>query len=126
MNRVTEDAIADIARMTHETNRAWCYMWGDDSQPAWDEAPEWQRRSAMSGVRFVMENPDAPPSASHDNWLRDKAAEGWRYGAVKDPERKEHPCFVPYDELPWNQRVKDELFQAVARTLLGCYGRDTI
>ena len=27
-------------------------------------------------------------------------ADGWKYGPVKDPEKKEHPCFVPYDDLP--------------------------
>jgi hypothetical protein len=36
---------------------------------------------------------------------------------VKNPDAKEHPCFVPYDELPAEQRTKDYLFQAVVRAL---------
>ena len=35
-----------IARVCHEVNRAYCQALGDDSQPTWEEAPEWQRASA--------------------------------------------------------------------------------
>ena len=106
-----------IARVTHEANRAYCKSIGDDSQPAWDDAPEWQRSSAMNGVAFTIANPGAHPSASHDSWLAEKRAAGWTYGPAKDPEKKQHPCFVPYEALPPEQRAKDHLFQAVVRAL---------
>jgi hypothetical protein len=109
----------DIAKVCHEANRAYCQAIGDNSQPAWGSAPQWQRDSAINGVAFTAANPDAPPSASHDSWLAEKKATGWKFGPVKNPETKEHPCFVPYEELPPNQRAKDALFQAVARALLG-------
>jgi hypothetical protein len=73
--------------------------------------------SAIKGVEFTRTHPDAPASASHDSWLEEKRATGWRYGPVKDPEKKEHPCFVPYEQLPVEQRRKDHLFQAVVRAL---------
>lgn len=41
-----------------------------------------------------------------------------KFGPVKDPERKEHPCFVPYDQLPAAQRAKDHIFNAVVRAVL--------
>ena len=108
----------EIARVAHEVNRSYCRAIGDDSQLAWEYAPEWQRASAINGVKFIAETPDASPSASHDSWLAEKQADGWRYGPIKDPERKEHPCFVPYDELPTEQKAKDYIFGAVARSLL--------
>lgn len=107
----------DIARVCHEINRAYCAALGDNSQPPWEEAPEWQRSSAVNGAKHMLGNPGAKPSDSHESWLKEKAADGWKYGPVKDPEKKEHPCFVPYDELPVEQKVKDYLFQAVVRTL---------
>ena len=36
---------------------------------------------------------------------------------VKDAERKEHPCCVPYDALPVEQKTKDYLFRAVVHAL---------
>ena len=105
--------IVQIAELAHETNRAYCRLIGDDSQPSWQDAPEWQRNSAISGVEFHLQNPDAAPCRSHEEWLRTKKAEGWKYGPVKDPEKKEHPCCVPYDELPLEQRIKDTLFASI-------------
>lgn len=108
---------AQIAAVCHETNRAYCAALGDNSQPAWADAPEWQRTSAIKGVEFHLANPGSPPSRSHEEWLKEKEATGWKYGPVKDPEKKEHPCFVPYDQLPPEQRIKDSLFIAVVDAL---------
>jgi hypothetical protein len=109
--------VEKIARVAHEANRAWCAANGDHSQPAWEDAPEWQRRSAINGVTFNIENPQAPASASHDSWLAEKRDAGWTYGPVKDPERKQHPCFVPFDELPDVQKAKDHLFKSIVTAL---------
>lgn len=109
--------VTNIAMVCHEVNRAYCKALGDDSQQPWDEAPQWQRDSAINGVKFTLANPDAPPSASHDSWLAEKREAGWKYGAVKNPDAKEHPCFVPYEQLPVEQRAKDYIFQAVVRSL---------
>lgn len=106
-----------IARVCHEANRAYCQALGDNSQPAWEDAPEWQRSSAINGVQFHLANPDAGPSHSHDEWLKEKAATGWKYGPVKDPEKKEHPCFVPYDQLPAEQKAKDYIFRAIVHAM---------
>jgi hypothetical protein len=106
-----------IARVAHEVNRAYCQALGDNSQPAWEEAPDWQRSSAINGVTFHMANPDAGPDHSHNAWLAEKRATGWKHGPVKDPEKKEHPCFVPYEELPTEQKAKDYLFRGVVHAL---------
>lgn len=106
-----------IAIVCHEANRAYCARLGDTSQLPWSESPEWQKASAIKGVQFCISNPDAPASANHDSWLEVKRSEGWKYGAVKDAEKKEHPCFVPYEKLPVDQQRKDALFKAVVEAL---------
>lgn len=107
------------AELCHEANRAYCKALGDDSQSCWGDAPDWQRASAIAGVEFHIANPDAGPSHSHDSWLRQKEADGWKYGPVKDAEKKEHPCFVPYDQLPPEQKAKDYIFGAIVKTIVG-------
>lgn len=109
--------IEQLAMICHEANRALCIQLGDTSQLPWKDAPEWQQKSAIAGVNFCVKNPEAPASANHDSWLAQKEAEGWTYGAVKDPEKKTHPCFVPYDQLPEDQQAKDHLFKAVVGSL---------
>lgn len=111
-------SIENIARICHESNRAYCLALGDRSQLPWDDAPEWQRGSAINGVKFHMDNPHAGPSGSHENWLREKHANGWKYGPTKSIEGKEHPCCVPYNELPPEQRLKDALFVAIVHEML--------
>jgi hypothetical protein len=108
---------ADIAKVAHEINKAFCESIGDNSQPSWENAPDWQKNSAVNGVEFHINNPDAKPSDSHENWLRQKEEEGWKYGPAKNPEAKEHPCFVPYDELPVEQKSKDYLFKQIVHSL---------
>ena len=105
----------DIARIAHEANRAYCRTIGDRSQPPWDDAPEWQRDSAVAGVEATLADPDRTPEESHAGWMAQKQKDGWRYGHTKDPENKRHPCMVPYDELPADQRTKDHIFVAVVR-----------
>lgn len=109
--------IEDIARVAHEVNRAYCEALGDTSQPSWEDAPDWQKSSAINGVKFHIDNPCAGPSHSHDEWMAEKLEAGWRYGPVKNAETKEHPCIVPYEELPVEQRAKDYLFRAVVHVL---------
>ena len=111
--------IEDIARVTYDVNRAYCKALGDDSFGPWDSAPEWQKETCRAGVKFHLENPDAPVSASHKSWLAQKVAEGWKYGPVKDAEKKEHPCMMPFAALPREQRAKDYLFKAVVESLRG-------
>jgi len=106
-----------IAKFAHEINRAYCASLGDDSHPSWEDAPDWQKASARAGVDMHLANPDATPEQSHESWLAQKTADGWKFGAVKDADKKEHPCFLPYAELPAEQKAKDYLFRAVVHGL---------
>lgn len=102
-----------IARICHEANRAYCLTLNDHSQVPWTDAPDWQVDSAINGVTFALTASDPQPADSHVSWLKQKEAEGWTYGPIKDPALKQHPCMVPYDQLPASQKVKDKLFLAI-------------
>lgn len=110
--------VEQIAKICHETNKHFTRTIGDFTQHSWEEAEEWQRQSAIAGVKFALENPDAPASAQHDAWMKDKLKDGWKYGPEKDADKREHPCMVPYSALPLEQRTKDHLFKGVVRAML--------
>lgn len=109
--------VEKIAKVAHEINKAYCSALGDNSQPDWVNAPQWQKDSAISGVKFHLNNPDVKPEQSHKEWLDLKRAEGWKHGPVKNAKTKEHPCFLPYDELPEDQKAKDFIFKQVIDSL---------
>lgn len=43
----------------------------------------------------------------HEVWAKNRMAEGWTYGPVRDDAGKTHPCLVPYEELPESEKEYD-------------------
>lgn len=59
----------------------------------------------------------ATPEQLHDAWCEFQKADGWVLGETKDVVAKTHPCLVQYDQLPAEQRNKDQFFIAVVESL---------
>lgn len=114
MNRLTEAQVAEIA---HEANRVYAMQIGEEPKKAWHLVSEEQRASVIDGVKALLSGRAATPQESHENWLRFKSERGWTYGSVIDEENKKHPCCLPYDQLPVEQRRKDHLFRAIVTAL---------
>lgn len=98
----------------------------------WSKAPQWQKDSILNGVEFwnkqllylaegtaIHEAIAALAPLSHENWMELKEKEGWTYGPTKDPSNKQHPCMVPYADLPADQKKKDEVVLQAYLTFLG-------
>lgn len=111
------EEIEGIAKVCHQANKAFCEFHNDHSKKDWNNAEPWQKESAIKGVQFRLDNPESPASAQHDAWSADKIKDGWKYGDIKDPEAKTHPCLVSFEDLPVSQRSKDTLFCAIVDAL---------
>jgi hypothetical protein len=111
-----------IAMIAHAVNVAYSLSLGDDSHKPWDEAPDFQKESAIAGVEFNLAHPDAGPEANHESWMAKKLEEGWTLGEEKDEEAKTHPCLVPFEDLPEEQQAKDYIFHAVVHAVNGLKG----
>ena len=45
----------------------------------------------------------------HENWAKERLAEGWVYGPARDGDKKTTPCLVPYDQLPDSEKEYDRV-----------------
>lgn len=43
----------------------------------------------------------------HELWAQERMQQGWTYGAQRDDAKKQHPCLVPYEELPEREKAYD-------------------
>lgn len=118
--------IEDLAKICHEANRAYCEALFDFSQKSWEECDEKLKLSTINGVIYHLKNENVTPKESHENLLKYKLAEGWKYGLVKDFDKKEHPCLLPYESLPEVQRYKDILFKNIVDALAPLVNTDEI
>ena len=115
--------VEQVAEMCHEANRIYCGLIGDAEQPPWEGAPDWQKKSAINGVQVVIDSyhclgAKGKDQDQHDAWMYEKLMDGWKYGPVKNADTKEHPCLLPYDKLPDEQKRKDVLFRMVVEAFL--------
>ena len=63
-----------------------------------------------SGVRLppdVLELTELLARNTHENWARQRLADGWRYGPRRDDAKKEHPSLVPYEALSESEKEYD-------------------
>lgn len=110
--------INDASSVVHEFGRTYATMNGIVVHPPFDELPEWQQDAIKEQVFKVLNHQIGSPTQAHDSWVDNMYAEGWRYGAQLDHEKKEHPNICPWDELPEVERFKDVLFFTAVRTMM--------
>jgi class 3 adenylate cyclase len=75
--------------------------------------------SGVSLGRDILELTELLARNAHDRWAELRFAEGWRRGAERSDERKEHPGLISYDQLSEAEKEYDRqtVLQAI-KTLL--------
>ena len=43
----------------------------------------------------------------HEVWAETRLSQGWTYGEQRNDELKTHPCLIPYEELPEEEKKYD-------------------
>ena len=43
----------------------------------------------------------------HEVWAASRVAQGWTSGPLRDDEKKQTPCLVPYADLPEEEKAYD-------------------
>lgn len=106
-----------ISRVCHEAVRAYSRGLGDFTSMPWSITPMWKQDLVRKGVTYHVVHDHPGPEAGHANWVIDMIDQGWIYGATKDEALKTHPCLVAYEKLPHHQRIKDDIFCAIIKSM---------
>ena len=43
----------------------------------------------------------------HEVWAQSRLKQGWSYGKERSDALKQHPCLIPYEELPEMEKAYD-------------------
>jgi hypothetical protein len=115
----TKLKLSTITLLTYALCASCTIALGEPTPTDWNKLTDDDRQAYTNNVSAVIANPTIGPAAQHDKWLAEKQAEGWVYGENKDDEAKTHPLIVPFEELPVEVRIKDQLFHSTVLQLSG-------
>jgi hypothetical protein len=45
---------------------------------------------------------------THEIWAAKRMRDGWSWGKQRDDHKKQHPCLVPYKDLPASEQAYDQ------------------
>ena len=62
----------------------------------------------------------------HEVWAQSRMEQGWTYGEQRSDKLKQHPCLVPYEELPEVEKEYDRNTALVTLKMIGKLGFDII
>lgn len=70
----------------------------------------------------IMELGELLAKNTHEGWAKQRMADGWQYGPVRDDEKKLHPCLVPYEALAEEEKAYDRLTSMESLKLIYRFG----
>lgn len=111
-------SVVAIAHVCHEAGKAYHEELGNFDQFPWEAAHQWQRDSAIEGVKTQIANPNNDAVRSHNAWYTAKKRDGWVHGKKKDATLKTHPCMLPWVKLSKEDKGVDLLFVSICRALI--------
>ena len=72
-----------------------------------DYTPEPMDLSSVDLPESLIQLSERIAENVHEVWAKARIDEGWTYGEKRDDIHKKHPCLVPYDELPEEEKESD-------------------
>ena len=55
----------------------------------------------------IMELCELISENTHEVWSLNRINDGWVYGDTRNDEKKQHPCLIPYFDLPESEKEYD-------------------
>ena len=102
--------IEQIAKTAHSIHRAYCLQMGIPTQPKWEDVENEHKDVVRHSIRHIIKGNINNVEESHDNFIKFKHEQGWRFGEVYSIENKLNPRMVCFSRLTLEQRIKEALF----------------
>lgn len=55
----------------------------------------------------ILELAELLAKNTHEIWARNRIEEGWTYGDIRNDEKLQSPCLIPYEKLPESEKEYD-------------------
>jgi hypothetical protein len=79
-------------------------------EPWYDRDEKFQKQMIDVVQKYIKSTEMPTPEEVHNSWMKAYLDMGWKYGEVRDTEKKTHPDLLPFDQLPKDERDKDAIF----------------
>ena len=82
----------------------------EDAESKVGESEEGEVRKNNDGMELpeeLLELAEQMAERVHDVWAEERIHQGWSYGEQRDDVLKKHPCLIPYDNLPEEEKIYD-------------------
>mgnify|MGYP003640624765 CR=1 FL=1 len=102
--------IKQVAKTAHATHRAYCIEMGIPTQPKWNDVESEHKQVVCNSVNLILIGHIDTVEESHDEFIKFKHSQGWRFGEIYSIENKINPRMVAFSRLTLEQRIKERLF----------------
>jgi len=102
-----------ISKLAHNAMADNCLQNYNINVPLWDDLPEDNRIAAFNLTAYTYDHPDITDKELHDEWVKTKLNDGWKYGIKLDNDKKENPNIVEYENIPLHFRISSNIFRNV-------------
>lgn len=107
-----------IAKIYHQMHKALCETYADYTQKDWEQCEQWERDIEIEYVETWKRRPDDMLAVfHHEHFIKSMSQKGWSYEKTPNIENKKHPLLAQYSELPYFQKIFDEIFKIIESAL---------
>jgi len=90
---------------------------GDEHRLPWIFATKVEQQSMREVVNLCLKGQLISANQIHDAWVLSYFKAGWKFGPIRDYDKKVHPSLVPYDRLSVFEKTKLELCFSIIKAL---------
>ena len=102
-----------IAKACHNVHNVLCQKHRLQVIP-WEDKPVEHHAVVVNSIEKILSGEVESAEEAHDNFVNMKEEFGWEYGPEFSNKNKTNPRLCDWDELDGVERMKEELFFAVA------------